>query len=131
MSDSAGPRRFEFVVDMPSTTVTYPTHATVGEAPALRDLPGRFTENVRLRDKRDPLVPIVAGEDQPIDGSCLGRRPGRSRWRDLDSSLLPAHRLSRRPLVHTERAASTPADLRCFAGACGREPLLVALGSTT
>ena len=60
-----------------TTTVPYPAHRTVEEGIALRgDMPGRFTKNLLLKDKKGSLFLLVAGEDQPIDLKPLHRQVG-------------------------------------------------------
>ena len=60
-----------------TSTVPYPAHRTVEEGIALRgDMPGRFTKNLLLKDKKGTLYLLVAGEDQPIDLKTLHRHVG-------------------------------------------------------
>lgn len=57
--------------------VAYPEHATVAEGKLLRgDLPGTFTKNLLLKDKRGRLFFITAFEDTEIDLKTLHTRIG-------------------------------------------------------
>lgn len=69
-------RRFEELgIDV--ATVPYPAHRTVEEGKALRgDMPGTFTKNLLLRDKKGRLFLIVAHEDQALDLKTLHKRVG-------------------------------------------------------
>ena len=69
-------RRFE-ELGIDAVTVPYPAHRTVEEGKALRgDMPGTFTKNLLLRDKKGRLFLIVAHEDQALDLKTLHRRIG-------------------------------------------------------
>lgn len=58
-----------------ASTVPYPSHNTVEEGKALRgDMPGTFTKNHLLKDKKGRLFLLVAHEDQSIDLKTLHRR---------------------------------------------------------
>ena len=53
-------------IDAP--TVPYPAHRTVEEGKALRGvMPGQFTKNLLLKDKKGTLFMVVAQEDRAID----------------------------------------------------------------
>ena len=53
-------------IDAP--TVPYPAHRTVEEGKALRGaMPGQFTKNLLLKDKKGTLFMVVADEDRAID----------------------------------------------------------------
>ncbi len=55
-----------------TTTTPYPAHRTVEEGKALRgEMPGAFTKNLLLRDKKRRLFLVIAGEDEPIDLKTL------------------------------------------------------------
>lgn len=51
-----------------TTTLPYPAHQSVEEGKALRgQMAGQFTKNLLLRDKKNTLFLVVAGEDRTID----------------------------------------------------------------
>jgi Ala-tRNA(Pro) deacylase len=51
-----------------ATTVPYPAHKSVEEGKALRGpMAGQFTKNLLLKDKKNTLFLVVAGEDQNIN----------------------------------------------------------------
>lgn len=55
--------------------VDYPAHATVDEGKRLRgDLPGTFTKNLLLKDKKGSLFFVTAHEDTDIDLRTLHTR---------------------------------------------------------
>src|SRR5699024_8679681 len=55
--------------------VAYPAHSSVEEGKRLRgDLPGAFTKNLLLRDKKDGLFFVTAHEDSDIDLKTLHTR---------------------------------------------------------
>jgi len=57
--------------------VTYPAHSTVTEGKSLRgDLPGVFTKNLLLRDKKNALFFVTAQEDTEIDLKTLHTKIG-------------------------------------------------------
>ena len=57
----------------------YPAHKTVEEGKALRGhMPGAFTKNFLLKDKKGRLFIVVAHEDQAIDLKTLHERIGAS-----------------------------------------------------
>jgi Ala-tRNA(Pro) deacylase len=59
--------------------IPYPTHSTVDEGRALRgDMPGTFTKNLLLRDKKGRLFLIVAEETRSIDLRTLHAKIGAS-----------------------------------------------------
>ena len=59
--------------------VAYPAHSTVEEGRALRgDMPGTFTKNLLLRDKKSRLFLIVAEESRSIDLRTLHANIGAS-----------------------------------------------------
>lgn len=58
-------------------TLPYPAHQSVEEGKSLRgQMPGQFTKNLLLKDKKNTLFLVVAGEDQPIDLRTLHSRIG-------------------------------------------------------
>lgn len=60
-------------IDAP--TVPYPAHTTVEEGKRLRgDLPGTFTKNLLLKDKKGGLFFVTAHEDTSIDLRTLHTR---------------------------------------------------------
>lgn len=60
-----------------TTTLPYPTHRTVEEGKALRgDMPGTFTKNLLLKDKKGKLFLVVAHEDSRLDLKTLHPRIG-------------------------------------------------------
>lgn len=60
-----------------TTTVAYPAHRTVEEGKARRgSMPGQFTKNLLLRDKKGALFLIVACEDRNIDLKTLHKSIG-------------------------------------------------------
>lgn len=59
------------------STLPYPAHRTVEEGRALRgDLPGTFTKNLLLKDKKGRLFLVVARETQEIDLRTFHARIG-------------------------------------------------------
>lgn len=57
----------------------YPIHRTVEEGKQLReDMPGTFTKNLLLKDKKGRLYLVVAHEDRLIDLKTLHQRIGAS-----------------------------------------------------
>ena len=59
--------------------VAYPAHSTVEEGRALRgDMPGTFTKNLLLRDKKGRLFLVVAEETRSIDLRTLHAKIGAS-----------------------------------------------------
>lgn len=68
-------------IGLPVTIVDYPAHSTIDEGKRLRgDLPGTFTKNLLLRDKKGALFFVTAHEDTEIDLRTLhGRVGGRGR----------------------------------------------------
>ncbi|GAA1331657.1 MULTISPECIES: YbaK/EbsC family protein [Brachybacterium] len=64
-------------VDVDVRPVPYPEHSTVEEGKRLRgDLPGTFTKNLLLRDKKSNLYFLTAHEDAEIDLRTLHTRIG-------------------------------------------------------
>ena len=58
-------------------TIAYPAHRTVEEGRTLRgDLPGTFTKNLLLKDKKGRLFLIVARENLEIDLKTFHTRVG-------------------------------------------------------
>lgn len=58
---------------------SYPVHSTVEEGKALRgDMPGTFTKNLLLKDKKGRLFLIVAHEDGVVNLKTLHTRIGAS-----------------------------------------------------
>lgn len=66
---------------LPTNVVAYPAHTTIEEGKRLRgDLPGTFTKNLLLRDKKGTLFFVTAHEDTDIDLKTLhGKVGGRGR----------------------------------------------------
>ncbi|HZP20650.1 MAG TPA: prolyl-tRNA synthetase associated domain-containing protein [Bauldia sp.] len=61
------------------TTVSHPPLFTVGQSQALRgEIPGGHTKNLFLKDKKDQVFLLVAGEDAHIDLKHLHHRIGAS-----------------------------------------------------
>src|ERR1700758_4077149 len=57
--------------------VPYPAHSTVQEGRSLRgDMPGTFTRNLMLKDKKGRLFLVVADETRPIDLRMLHTKIG-------------------------------------------------------
>jgi Ala-tRNA(Pro) deacylase len=57
--------------------VPYPEHSSIEEGKRLRgDLPGTFTKNLLLRDKKGRLFFVTAFEDTDIDLKSLHTRIG-------------------------------------------------------
>ncbi len=108
-----------------TTTVPYPAHASVEEGRARRgDLPGRFTKNLLLRDKKHHLYLIVAGEDQVLDLKTFHRLIGaRGRLSFADPAEM-------KTLLGVEPGALTPLGLihddRCVVRVVLDESLLEA-----
>ena len=72
-------RRFD-ELGIEASTVSYPSHRTVGEGKALRgEMRGTFTKNLLLKDKKGRLFLIVAHEDLELDLKSLHSRIGASR----------------------------------------------------
>ncbi|MDE8346756.1 MAG: YbaK/EbsC family protein [Acidocella sp.] len=70
VSGSPRDRLFAHLGDLAiaTTTLPYPAHQSVEEGKALRGkMPGQFTKNLLLRDRKNTLFLVVAGEDQTID----------------------------------------------------------------
>jgi Ala-tRNA(Pro) deacylase len=62
-------------IDVDAPVVPYPEHTTVEEGKRLRgDLPGTFTKNLLLRDKKGGLFFVTAHEDAEIDLKTLHTR---------------------------------------------------------
>jgi Ala-tRNA(Pro) deacylase len=60
-----------------ATVVPYPAHNTVEEGRALRGaMPGTFTKNLLLKDKKDRLFLVVAEESRSVDLRTLHTRIG-------------------------------------------------------
>lgn len=60
-----------------TSTLPYPEHRTVEEGKALRgDMPGTFTKNLLLKDKKGRLFLVVAHEDSVLDLKTLHARVG-------------------------------------------------------
>ncbi len=74
-------RLIEFLrsLDIIVNPVAYPAHGTVEEGRARRgDMPGTFTKNLLLRDKKGRLYLIVAEETRSIDLRTLHAKIGAS-----------------------------------------------------
>ena len=64
-------------VGIKANIVPYPAHNTVEEGRALRgEMPGTFTKNLLLKDKKGRLFLIVAQEDRSIDLRTLHNKIG-------------------------------------------------------
>ncbi|MBZ0217451.1 MAG: prolyl-tRNA synthetase associated domain-containing protein [Fimbriimonadaceae bacterium] len=75
MRESLVLRFHELGIEAP--TVPYPSHRTVEEGKALRgNMPGTFTKNLLLKDKKGRLFLMVAHEDQSIDLKVLHKQIG-------------------------------------------------------
>jgi len=62
---------------IPARTVSHPPVFTVEEARRQRgDLPGTFTKNLFLRDKKGAMWMVVCREDRPVDLKALAPRIG-------------------------------------------------------
>lgn len=60
-----------------ATIIPYPAHNTVEEGRALRgDMPGTFTKNLLLKDKKDRLFLVVAEETRSVDLRTLHTKIG-------------------------------------------------------
>jgi Ala-tRNA(Pro) deacylase len=60
-----------------TSTLPYPAHRTVEEGKALRgEMPGTFTKNLLLKDKKGRLFLVVAQEDSVLDLKTLHARVG-------------------------------------------------------
>lgn len=65
-----------------SAIVAYPEHTTTDDGKRLRgDLPGTFTKNLVLKDKKGCMTFVAAHEDTDIDLKTLHSRTGTSRIR--------------------------------------------------
>ncbi len=126
-ADSARDDLFAFLaaLGIATTTVRYPAHTSVEEGRARRgDLPGRFTKNLLLRDKKHQLYLIVADEDQTLDLKTFHRQIGaRGRLGFADPAEMKA-------LLGVEPGALTPLGLihddRCMVRVVLDESLLEA-----
>ena len=68
-------RLLDLGIDAP--VVRYPAHASIEEGKRLRgDLPGAFTKNLLLKDKKGRLFFVTAFEDTDIDLKTLHTRIG-------------------------------------------------------
>ena len=68
-------RLLDLGIDAP--VVSYPAHASIEEGKRLRgDLPGAFTKNLLLKDKRGRLFFVTAFEDTDVDLKTLHARVG-------------------------------------------------------
>ena len=77
--DMGRKRLFDRLADLgiATTTVPYPAHRTVEEGKARRgSMPGQFTKNLLLRDKKGALFLIVVCEDRSIDLKTLHKSIG-------------------------------------------------------
>ena len=64
-------------LDIETSTLPYPAHRTVEEGRALRgSMPGTFTKNLLLRDKKGRLFLVSAEENRAIDLKTLHGRVG-------------------------------------------------------
>ena len=62
---------------IPHKTVAHEPHFTVEEARTLRrDMPGGYTKNLFLKDKKSRIFLVVAEEDVAVDLKSLHRRLG-------------------------------------------------------
>ncbi|MGI8525125.1 MAG: prolyl-tRNA synthetase associated domain-containing protein [Pseudolabrys sp.] len=87
-------------------TVSYPAHRTVEEGRALRgDMPGTFTKNLLLKDKKGRLFLIVVEENRKIDLKTFHTRVG------ANGRLGFAPAESMRDLLGVEPGAATPFGL--------------------
>ena len=84
MEPNAGSRQVQLIEFLRSLgivvdPVAYPAHSTVEEGRALRgDMPGTFTKNLLLRDKKGRLFLVVAEETRSIDLRTLHAKIGAS-----------------------------------------------------
>ncbi|WP_157962521.1 YbaK/EbsC family protein [Homoserinimonas sp. OAct 916] len=101
-----------------ATIVPYPAHTTVEEGKRLRgDLPGVFTKNLLLKDKKHALFFVTAHEDTDIDLKTLHTKIG-ARGR-----LGFATRDTMIDLLHVTPGTATP--LALFNDAAGAVTLVV------
>jgi Ala-tRNA(Pro) deacylase len=84
MKTRAGPRQQELIEFLESiginvNPVPYPAHSTVEEGRSLRgNMPGTFTKNLLLKDKKGRLFLVVAEETRSIDLRTLHVKIGAS-----------------------------------------------------
>jgi Ala-tRNA(Pro) deacylase len=84
MDSHAGSRQKQLIEFLRSlgtvvNPIAYPAHSTVEEGRALRgDMPGTFTKNLLLRDKKGRLFLVVAEETRSIDLGTLHAKIGAS-----------------------------------------------------
>lgn len=72
-------RRLEQLDIQITAPAPYPNHRSVEEGKLLRgDMPGIFTKNLLLKDKKGRLFMVVAHEDRPIDLKTLHHHIGAS-----------------------------------------------------
>jgi Ala-tRNA(Pro) deacylase len=63
-----------------TTTIEHPPLFTVEQSQALRgEIPGGHTKNLFLKDKKDAVYLVVAGEDAEVDLKSLHKRIGSAR----------------------------------------------------
>jgi Ala-tRNA(Pro) deacylase len=87
--------------------VRYPAHASIEEDKRLRgDLPGAFTKNLLLRDKKGRLFFVTAFEDTDIDLKTLHTRI------DAQGRLGVASPVAMAELLCTHLGTATPLRLR-------------------
>jgi Ala-tRNA(Pro) deacylase len=86
--------------------VPYPAHSTVEEGRALRgNMPGTFTKNLLLKDKKDRLFLIVAEETRSVDLRTLHTKIGANGRLGFASADIV------RDLLQVEPGAITPLAL--------------------
>jgi len=91
-------------IDAP--VVPYPEHSSIEEGKRLRgDLPGTFTKNLLLRDKKGRLFFVTAFEDTGIDLKSLHTKIGAQGRLGFASTDLMAERL------HVTPGTATPLGL--------------------
>jgi len=83
------------MIDIDAHIVPYPTHTSVEEGKRLRgELPGTFTKNLLLKDKKGALFFVTAHEDTDIDLKPLHTRidaRGRLGFADVDTMVATLH----------------------------------------
>lgn len=82
-------------IDIDAPIVPYPAHTTVEEGKQLRgDLPGTFTKNLLLKDKKNTLFFVTAHEDTDIDLKTLHTKieaRGRLGFASIDDMVARLH----------------------------------------
>lgn len=94
-----------------SVIVDYPEHTTIEDGKRLRgDLPGTFTKNLVLKDKKGRMFFVTAYEDTDIDLKTLHTRIGAQGRLGFVSPEVMAERLKVKPGAATPLALLNDSD---------------------